>query len=228
MLLKEDIDTLFEGIEVSDELKEAFGVKFQSLVTEKLNEFKKESDEANKIILEAEKEVIKEDHEEKIDSFMNYGVQEWIKENKLAIESGIKVEAAEKLISGISNLLKEFNITVDENANGVIDAATAKISKLESELTSQITENFALSEEITSLKKEKVIDKVCSGLAESEKEKFIELIADIEFTDSDKYAKKISIVKESKFKKEVKQPEQKVVVTEQKNNSFISAIADKI
>jgi hypothetical protein len=227
MLLKEDVDTLFEGIEVSDELKESFGVKLEVLLSEKASEIRRETDEANKIILEAESEVIKEQHEEQIDKYLSYAVKEWMTENKLAVDSGVKVEAAEKLISGMIGLLREYNINLDEKSSKIVEMAGTKVSKLERELTEQIEENLILSRQLEDLQKDDVISEVCYGLTESQKEKIKELASEIEYTDVGRYKRKIEIIKESHFNKRDKNTQERsnVQIPNMNTNAYVASLA---
>jgi exonuclease VII large subunit len=232
MIIKEDVDLIFEGIEVTDELKEAFTTKLEAVLSEKVSEIRKDLDEASKIILEAEKEVYTEQQEEQVDDYLNYAVAEWIKENKLALESSIKVEAAEKFISGMKSLLETYNINVDDSTNTMIKTADSKIDKLERELTDTIHENISLTKQIEELQKSKVLESVSTGLTESQKERLKELSSDVAFLSEDKYHNKLSVIKNSYFKNTAptiisgSQIPAKMLGEKVDQNTFVSQLVD--
>ena len=229
MVIKEDVDLIFEGIEVTDEIKEAFTTKLETVISEKVAEVRKELDESNKIILEAEKEVYIEQQEEQVNDYLNYAVSEWIKENKLALESSIKVEAAEKFIAGMKSLLETYNINVDDNTNNMVKIAEAKIAKLESELTETINESIGLAKQVEELQKAGIFAEISAGLTESQKERLAELSAEIPFSAEDKYRKKLSVIKSSYFKDNTSIPvveDTKVPTKVLGENTFVSNLVD--
>ena len=166
--------------------------------------------ESNVNILEAEKELIAEETVNNVDNYLQYVVSEWMTENKLALESNVKVEAAEKFISGIKELMDGYNLELDESQSKVVEMAESKVGKLEDELNAAINENIELNKEIETLKREKIIATVGKDLTESQKEKLNQLVADFDFINESNFEKKVKIIWESKFaKKEDKKLDEK-------------------
>lgn len=195
--LTEEVNQLFEGIEVTDELKENFSTKLESLISNKHNQLKEELEEANKTILEAETEVLQEEHEEKIDQYLTYAVQEYMKENKLEAVNALKVEAAEKLIEGMKDILGSYNLTLNEDQNKIVDNANTKVERLKEEVDRRINSEIALAKQVEELEKELVLSNVTKELTESQKEKLESFISDIEYNNKEAYTKKVSTIIES-------------------------------
>ena len=109
VLLKEDVSKIFEGVEISEELTEEVAVKLEALIINKVKETQTELEESNKILLEAEKEVLAEQHADNLDKFATYVAKEFMTENKIAIVDSIKVEAAEELVNTIKESIEKYN-----------------------------------------------------------------------------------------------------------------------
>jgi hypothetical protein len=138
---------------------------------------------------------------EKVDSYLNYVVEEWMKENELAVERGIRTEIAEDFITGLKDLFKEHYIDVPEEKYNVLDDLTNQNKKLEDKLNEQIAKNVDLSKEVSSSAKSKAINEVASDLADTEKEKFEKMAENVEYDSADKFREKLETIKESYFPK---------------------------
>ena len=205
--VKEDLAVLFGEDET---LSEDFRIKtealFEAAVSARVDLERVKIEEAFEAKLEEEVEAVAESMVENVDSYINYAVAEWIAENKLAIESNIRTEIAESLLSGIKNLLGEHNIVIPEDQVDVVESMAEKIEELEAKLNES-------NEVIDSLKKtvnEKEVNEIVSSMTESlsdvQKEKFTKLVEAVNFADAEEFRKKASIIKETYFsaKSEVK------------------------
>merc|ERR1712164_217684 len=141
----------------------------------------------------------KTDLVEKVDAYMNYVVNEWMKENELAIEKGIKGEIAEDFISGLKNLFEDHYIDVPDEKYDILEANLSKIEELEEKLNKQIEENVQLKKAKGELVKESLIADVADGMTDTETEKFQNLVGDLEFSDEESYTEKLQTIKESYF-----------------------------
>ena len=146
-------------------------------------------------------ETFKEELTEKVDTYLNYVVEEWTKENELAIERGLKGEIAEDFISGLKQLFEDHYIDVPDEKYDVLEAQSEKISELEEKLNEAIQKNVNLSSSNETLVREQVISEVSEDLADTEIEKFKSLTQDVEFGDEETFRQKLDTLKESYFPK---------------------------
>jgi uncharacterized protein (DUF1697 family) len=138
---------------------------------------------------------------EKVDSYLNYVVEEWMKENELAVERGIRTEIAEDFITGLKSLFKEHYIDVPEEKYNVLDDLTNQTKDLEAKLNEQIEKNVNLTKEVSEFSKKQAIDEVTADLAETEKEKFVSMAENVEYDSAEKFKEKLETIKESYFPK---------------------------
>ena len=148
-----------------------------------------------------EMETFKEELTEKVDTYLNYVVEEWSKENELAIERGLKGEIAEDFISGLKQLFEDHYIDVPDEKYDVLEAQSEKIAELEERLNEEIGKNVEMAQSNSELVREQVIAEVSEDLADTEIEKFKSLVEDVEFTDEESFKEKVSTIKESYFPK---------------------------
>ena len=138
---------------------------------------------------------------EKVDTYLNYVVEEWMKENELAIERGLKGEIAEDFISGLKQLFEDHYVDVPDEKYDVLEAQSDKISELEAKLNESIEQSVQLKKNNSTLVKEQVVSEVSSDLADTEIEKFKSLIEDVDYSDEESYREKLGTLKESYFPK---------------------------
>jgi len=138
---------------------------------------------------------------EKVDSYLNYVVEEWMKENELAVERGIRTEIAEDFITGLKGLFKEHYIDVPEEKYNVLDDLTDQVKDLEGKLNEQIEKNVNLSKDVSESNREKLIAQVSEDLADTEKEKFSSMAENVEYDSAEKFQEKLETIKESYFPK---------------------------
>ena len=199
--VKEDVDALVEGEELSEEFKEKAATIFEAAVKSKIRgEVERIVDETN-TQKDTDMETFKEDMTEKVDTYLNYVVEEWTKENELAIERGLKGEIAEDFISGLKQLFEDHYIDVPDEKYDVLEAQSEKIAELEDRLNEEIQKNVEAKEVKDILVREQVISEVSEDLADTEIEKFTSLVKDVEFSDEESFAEKLNTLKESYFPK---------------------------
>ena len=197
--VSDDVSALVEGEELSEEFKSKAATIFEAAVKTKVRaELEKMQEENDKIIEEMAESTIN-DMTEKVDDYLNYVVEQWMEENQLAIERGLKGEIAEDFISGLKNLFEYHYIDVPDEKYDILEANLSKIEELEEKLNKQIEENVQLKKAKGELVKESLIADVADGMTDTETEKFQNLVGDVEFSDEESYTEKLQTIKESYF-----------------------------
>ena len=210
-LFASDVDALFAD---EENLTEEFKVKaagiFEAVVTARIaNEM-----EAIEVELQEEvqlqQETFKSELVEKVDSFLNYVAENWMKENELAIERGLRTEITEDFISGMKTLFAEHYIEVPQDKYDVLGEMQDKIDSLETKLNESVEEKIALTTEKTSFQRQAVVTEACADLTLTESDKFAKLVEDIDFGSEAIFAEKIAVVKENYFPKQAVVSEEKL------------------
>ena len=200
--VKEDMEALMSS---DDTLSEEFKLKaatiFEAAVKSKIRSEIARIDEQIHSEKEVEMDTFKEEIAEKVDTYLNYVVEEWTKENELAIERGLKGEIAEDFISGLKQLFEDHYIDVPDDKYNVLEAQSEKISELEEKLNEAIQKSVDLTSFNSTLVREQVISEVSEDLADTEIEKFKSLTQDVDFGDEDSFREKLNTLKESYFPK---------------------------
>jgi len=199
--VSEDVSALTEGEELSEEFKDKAATIFEAAVKSKLRS------EVERIEMSKTQEIaeeinrVRDELTEKVDSYMNYVVEEWMKENEIAIERGLKGEIAEDFISGLKSLFEEHYIDVPDEKYDILGTQSEKIDELEAKLNEQIEKTASMKKQNDQLVRESVFAEVASDLADTEVEKFKSLAEDVDFTDEDTFRSKLDTLKESYFPK---------------------------
>ena len=200
--VKEDMEALMSS---DDTLSEEFKLKaatiFEAAVKSKIRSEIARIDEQIHSEKEVEMDTFKEEIAEKVDTYLNYVVEEWTKENELAIERGLKGEIAEDFISGLKQLFEDHYIDVPDEKYNVLEAQSEKISELEEKLNEAIQKSVDLNQFNSTLVREQVISEVSEDLADTEIEKFKSLTQDVDFGNEDSFREKLNTLKESYFPK---------------------------
>jgi hypothetical protein len=200
--LSADVKALVSSdADLSEEFKDKAAMIFETAVKTRIQEQTKILEARYEEKLSVETETVKEAMVEKVDSYLNYVVEEWMKENELAVERGIRTEIAEDFITGLKDLFKEHYIDVPEEKYNVLDDLTTQNKKLEDKLNEQIAKNVDLTKEVSESAKAKAIDEVSTDLADTEKEKFEKMAENVEYDGADKFREKLETIKESYFPK---------------------------
>ena len=198
--LSADVKALFGDEDLSEEFKAKATTIFEAAVVSRINEAL-ESTEIDVVAeVEAEKELVKEEMTAKLDDYLDYVVNEWVKDNELAIEQGIRSEIVENFMVGLRNLFTENYIDIPEEKVDIVDEMAAKVEDTEKAVNEEIEKNIALQKELNDLKSEKVFKEVSEGLTETQKEKFKSLAESVEYNDE--YAEKLDTLKNNYFPQE--------------------------
>ena len=207
--VKEHVDALMNGEgDLSEEFKRKAATVFEAAVKSKVRDEIERIEEDYRNDLEENKQKTKDELTQKVDTYLNYVVEEWTKENELAIERGLKGEIAEDFISGLKQLFEDHYIDIPDEKYDVLEAQSEKISELEKKLSETIERNVSMKSTNSKLVREQVISVVSEDLTDTEIEKFKSLTEDVDFTDDDSFGQKLDTLKECYF------PKNKIVVAE--------------
>ena len=201
--VSEDVDALVQGEDLSEDFQKKAATIFEAAVKSKVrSEIERIEEEKTQEISE-EVETFKTELAEKVDGYLDYVVKEWMTENELAIERGLKGEIAEDFIGGLKTLFEEHYIDVPDEKYDILESQAQKIEELEGKLNETIDKLTEKNKVENSLVKEQVIAKVSQDLAETQTEKFASLVEDVEFTDEKSFEEKLNTLKENYFPKSV-------------------------
>ena len=197
--ISEDVDAIFNGSELTEDHKEKIQLVFEAAVVAKINE------EIAKFAVEVESDAeitntqIVEELTEKVDSYLDYVVQEWVEENKLAIEKGVRADMVEDFMRGLKDLFTEHYVDVPEDKVDVVEELFDKVEELESKLNSQIDENVELLGKVKNFEKEVVFAESTDELTDTQVAKLRSLAEGIEFVSEKDFSKKVSMLKAQYF-----------------------------
>jgi hypothetical protein len=209
--IKAQLDSIF-GQELSEEFRSRATSIFEAAVIARVN------NEMEKVTAKLEEQTstqlveFKEALVEKVDGYLNYVVEQYMEENKLAVESGLRTEIAEDFISGMKTLFKEHFIEVPEEKYDVLDELQTKSESLQASLDEAITESIELAKELNALKAASILDEQTKDLAATEAEKLKKLVEGVDFESENLYREKVSVIKENYFPKAPKQSPEKMLV----------------
>ena len=206
--VQDDIDALTEGEDLSDAFKSKASTIFEAAVQAKVNQVvlgkEQELEEQMQERLTEELDSYIQEIVEKVDNYLNYVSEEWVKDNQLAIEKGIRSELTEGFLVGLKDLFTEHYITIPDEKVDVVDDLFDKVESLESELNEQISNNVDIQSELTKVKKEKVLSSLTKDLTETQKEKVAELAENVDADDAEDFEQKVEVLKENYFPSEEK------------------------
>ena len=224
--MSDDVAALVEGEDLSEEFQNKAKVVFEAAVSAKVSEIKEELEsQKREEVVEASNE-IKEELVNRVDSFLGYVAEEWVKENELAIERGLKSELTENFKQGLKGLFEDHYVEVPDDKLDVVDELASKIEEVEAKLNEEVSKNIDLSQERDELVRAQVVSEVSSDLTSSEVEKLTKLIEDLD-QDED-FAQNVQTIKESYFSdsKEKLQLDEEVVSDSDENTSTEDKILD--
>lgn len=200
----DDVNALMEGENLSEEFKQKATTIFEAAVSARVDYI---AEQVQAELIEEMQEVIeeiKEDLAAKVDDYLNYMVEEWMTENEIAIERGLKSEIAEDFISGLKDLFVEHWIDIPEEKVDIVEELTLKVEELEETLNEQILRGIELKKELNEQLKYEAIYTACEGLSQAQVEKMKALAEGVEFTSETEFTSKLETLKESYFKSDVK------------------------
>ena len=200
--VQEHVDALMSGEgDLSDDFKKKAATVFESAVKSKVRDEVTRLQENYDSELEEATKSVKADLTEKVDTYLNYVVEEWMKENELAVERGLKGEIAEDFIAGLKQLFEDHYVDIPDEKYDVLQAQSDKIAELEEKVNKTLDESINYKKANDELTRNKVISESTSDLADTEIEKFKELTQDVEFEGEDNFKEKLNTIKESYFPK---------------------------
>jgi hypothetical protein len=197
--VKEDIAAMFSGEDLTEEFKESASTLFEAALTARMNLETVRLEEEFAEALSEQVEEVKEEMTSKIDQYLDYVVEQWVEENKLAIETSLRSEIAENFMEGLRNLFAESYINVPDEKIDVLGELHAQIEELAAKLDESINTTLELQAVIDEATEEATFDEVSEGLAATQVEKLRTLAEGIEFNDAETYAKKLNIIKDKYF-----------------------------
>ena len=219
----QDVDALVSGEELSEEFRVKAATIFEAAVTARVNEESKALQEAFEESLTEEVEKIKTDLAEKVDDYVSYATKQWIEENALAVEHGIKNEMAESFFNGLKDLYVEHNFTVPEEKFNLLDGMTGELDEMEKKLNEQIDTNIALQKRIGEYTRMEIVNDAATGLAETQKEKLASLAEGVEFENEEDFRNKIETIKESYFTRKAEVAEEAKEPTEEASQPLVES-----
>jgi hypothetical protein len=202
--MAEDIDALMSGENLSEEFVSKATTIFEAAVISRAEEVIAEAEEQLMEEFEIAVEAIKEDLASKVDDYLNYMVEEWMKDNELAIQSGLKAEITEEFLTGLRDLFIEHNIDIPEDKVDIVEELAAQLEATEAVLNEEIARGVELSKALNEQKKIEAIYTACEGLTQTQVEKMKSLAEGVDFTTEEEFSTKLETLKESYFRADVK------------------------
>ena len=198
--IEEDVNALLSGEDLSEEFREKAKVIFEASINAKITDIENQLNEEYATKLTEEVETIKVELTERTDAYLEYVAQEWMEENAIAVEKGIKTEMTESFMEGMKKLFEEHYVTLPEDKYDVLENMVDKLDEMESKLNEQIEKNVALNKKLSESTAQTIINNVAEGLATSQKEKLQSLAEGVEFESEESYRGKLETLKDSYFK----------------------------
>ena len=195
----EDIEALLEGEELSEEFQEKAKTIFEAAIRSKIAEVKSELQEQYEATIVEEVATVKSELTERIDAYLEYVADEWMSENQLAVEAGLKTEMTESFLEGMKTLFEEHYVTIPEDKYDVLDSMVDKLDEMEGKLNEQINKNIALTKRLSESTSDVIFADVTEGLAVTQKDKLAKLAENVEFDSEDAYREKLVTLRESYF-----------------------------
>ena len=197
--LEEDVAALLEGEDLSDEFQEKAKTVFEAVVRTRIAEAQEAIEAQYEQTLVEQVEAIKTELTERVDGYLEYVAQEWINENELQVQSGIRGELSESFMTGLKGLFEEHYVQLPEEKYDVLEAMVSKLDEMETKLNEQIDSNVALTKRLSESVSDNILDDVCEGLALSQKEKLAGLAEGVEFESEEQYREKLVTLREAYF-----------------------------
>lgn len=235
--MKEDIDSLFsDDSTISEEFKEKAATIFEARIFDRVTQIEEEIESKYASMLEEAVDQIKSDLTTKVDDYLNYVVEQWLADNEIAIESGLRAELTEEFIAGLRNLFAEHYIDVPTEKVDLVDELATKVEELESKLNEEIERGISYAKALVESRKNELTREVCEGLTTTQAEKIKSLAEGVEFSTEEEYTEKLETIRENYFPSGVKKAEEKQLheqveeASEQKaiNDPFVALVSKAI
>ena len=197
--VEEDVEALLAGEELSEDFQEKARTIFETAIKAKVATVQEELKAQYEATLEEEVSAIKSELTERVDAYLEYVAEEWMTENQLAVEAGLKSEMTESFLTGIRGLFEEHYVTIPEEKYDVTAAMVEKLDEMEDKLNEQINKNIALNQRLAESVADVIFSEVCEGLALSQKDKLASLAENVEFDSEETYREKLVTLRKSYF-----------------------------
>jgi len=197
--IEEDVNALLGGEELSEEFRAKAKVVFEAALNSKVKEIQEALEVQYGEALDEARQELKGELTERVDSYLEYVAQEWLTENELAIEHGLKTEMTESFLSGMKGLFEEHYVTIPEDKYDVLESMVEKLDDMETKLNEQIDHNITLNKRLAESTQDVILDQISEGLAATQKEKLASLAESVEFESEEEYREKLETLKESYF-----------------------------
>jgi hypothetical protein len=235
--MKEDIDSLFaDDSTISEEFKGKVATIFEARVNDRVTQIEEETETRYAGMLEEAIDTIKSDLTEKVDDYLSYVVEQWMEDNQIAIESGLRSEITEEFISGLRNLFAEHYIDVPAEKVDLVDELATKVEELEASLNEEIERGIQTKKSLVEARKNEITHVVCEGLTATQVEKIKTLAESVEFSTEDEYKNKLETIRENYFPSGTKRADEKQLHEELgdaddkkvSSDPFVNAVANAI
>ena len=213
--IEEDMNALFSGEELTEEFQEKAKTIFEAAINAKVAQVAEEMERKNEERIVEEIETVKSALIERVDSYLEYVADEWLQENELAVEHGLKTEMTESFLSGMKELFEAHYVSIPEDKYDVVESMVNKLDEMETKLNEQIERNVSLNKRLAESVADGIVSEVAEGLALSQKEKLAQLAESVEFESETSYREKLETLKESYFGQKVQKETSEKVLNEE-------------
>jgi len=207
--IEEDVNALLEGEDLSEEFQEKARTIFEAALRSKVSDIQESLEEQYSIALAEEVEEIKSELSERLDAYLEYVAGEWMEENALVIEHGLKTEMTESFLQGMKGLFEEHYVSIPEDKYDVLESMVDKLDEMETKLNEQIEKNVSLNKRLAESVADGIFEQVADGLADTQKDKLASLAESVEFESEEEYREKLETLKESYFPSKTTSPSTK-------------------
>ena len=222
--IEEDVEALLQGEELSEEFQEKAKVIFETAINAKVAAIREELQQSYENAIVEQVEEFKSEITERVDSYLEYVADEWIQENALAVEEGLKTEMTESFLQGMKGLFEEHYVTIPEDRYDVLESMVNKLDEMEEKLNEQIERNVALNKRLAESVTDGILGEVSEGLAVTQKEKLASLSESVEFDSEEDYREKLVTLREAYFPSRVSsaQRDSAELISEESSMSQVS------
>ena len=197
--IDEDVNALLAGEDLSEEFQEKARTIFEAALRSKVSQIRESLEEQYSNVLAEEVEEIKTELADRVDSYLEYVADEWISENALAVEHGLKAEMTESFLEGMKGLFEAHYVSIPEEKYNVIESMVEKLDEMETKLNEQIEKNISLNKRLSESVADGIFDQISEGLADTQKDKLASLSQSVEFESESQYREKLETLRESYF-----------------------------
>ena len=197
--IEEDVNALLEGEELSEEFQEKARTIFEAAITSRVAKIQENIEHQYAVALEEEVQEIKSELSERVDAYLEYVSEEWLLENQIAVQAGLKEELTESFMTGLKGLFEDHYVSIPEDKYNVLESMVEKLDEMETKLNEQIEKNVSLNKRLAESVADGIFEQVSEGLAATQKEKLASLAESVEFESEERYREKLEMLKESYF-----------------------------